>query len=37
LAKQLLESHIQKGGNILDGPGGAPLSLERILNSGSEN
>jgi hypothetical protein len=37
LAKQLLEAHIQKGGHILDGPGGAPVSLERIFNSGSAN
>jgi hypothetical protein len=37
LAKQLLESHIQKGGRILDGPGGAPVSVERIFNSGSAN
>jgi hypothetical protein len=37
LAKQLLESHIQKGGQILDSPGGAPVSLERIFNGGSLN
>ena len=37
LAKQLLESHIEKGGQILDGPAGAPVSLERIFNSGSLN
>ena len=35
LAKQLLESHIQKGGQILDGPGGAPVSVEHIFSSGS--
>jgi hypothetical protein len=37
LAKQLLESHVEKGGQILDGPAGAPVSLERIFNSGSLN
>lgn len=37
LAKQLLEAHIQKGGQILDGPGGAPVSVERIFSSGSLN
>jgi hypothetical protein len=35
LAKQLLESHIQKGGQILDGPGGSPVSVEHIFSSGS--
>ena len=37
LAKQLLKSHVEKGGQILDGPAGAPVSLERIFNSGSLN
>ena len=37
LAKQLLESHIEKGGQILDGPGGASVSLERIFSSGCAN
>jgi hypothetical protein len=32
-----LQSHIEKGGQILDGPGGSPVSLERIFNSGGAN
>jgi hypothetical protein len=36
LAEQLLGSHFERSGHILDGPGGAPLSLERIFNSGCE-
>jgi hypothetical protein len=31
-SQQLLESHIQKGGQILDSPGGAPVSVERIFS-----
>jgi hypothetical protein len=37
LAKQLIQAHVQQGGRILDGPSGAPLTVERIFNSGSTN
>jgi hypothetical protein len=37
LAKQLLESQIQEGGQILDGPGGTAVSLERVFDCGSLN
>jgi hypothetical protein len=35
LAHQLLTAHVDKGGKLLDGPAGSPVSVDALFNSGT--